>query len=422
MSRKIAVSAVVGVALWIIGFYGKASGARPKPTERNRPALKKQVAGVVEADNQFAFDLYQRLRANEGNLFFSPASISMALAMTYVGAAENTESQMAKTLHFEMPRVQLDEQMRALRTSWNTKEKKQGFRLDVANRLWGQDGYHFLPEFLRVTRTDYGAELGQLDFRSEAEKARQTINAWVEDHTGQKITNLIPSPEALKDARLVLTNAVYFKGEWQEPFDKGWTKNEDFHVSADRKIKAPMMHKQDDFRYAHVDGLQVLELRYGDESLSMVVLLPEKVGKLNQLEENLTTANLQKWTESLDSEEVIVYLPKFKTTSQFQLSDTLKAMGMVSAFDGGTADFSGMTGNRDLFISAVIHKAFVDINEEGTEAAAATAVVAVPTSAPFRTEPKKPPVFRADHPFVFLIRDNRTGAILFLGRMIDPSK
>ncbi len=158
-----------------------------------------------------------------------------------------------------------------------------------------------------------------------------------------------------------------------------------------------------------------------DGSLSMVVLLPEKVGKLGQLEEKLTTANLQNWTESLDSKVVIVYLPKFKTTSQFQLSDTLKSMGMVSAFDAGTADFSGMTGNRDLFISAVIHKAFVDVNEEGTEAAAATAVVAVPTAAPFR-EPKKPPVFRADHPFVFLIRDNRNGAILFLGRVVDPTR
>jgi serpin B len=423
MSRKVAVSAVVGFALWITGCSGTASSMPPdKPVERDRRALKEQVAAVVEADNRFAFDLYQRLRADESNLFFSPASISMALAMTYAGAAESTAAEMAKTLHFEMPKAQLDEEMRALRTSWNTNNKKQGFRLDVANRLWGQEGYHFRPEFLRVSRTDYGAELGQLDFRSEAEKARQTINAWVEDHTGQKITNLIPSAEALRDARLVLTNAVYFKGEWQEPFDKGWTKNEDFHVSADRKIKAPMMHKQDDFRYAHVEGLQLLELSYGDRSLSMVVLLPETVGKLSQLEEKLTTANLQNWTERLDSQEVIVYLPKFKTTSQFQLSDTLKAMGMVSAFDAGTADFSGMTGNRDLFISAVIHKAFVDVSEEGTEAAAATAVVAVPTAAPFRTEPKKPPVFRADHPYVFLIRDNRNGAILFLGRIIDPTK
>jgi serpin B len=412
-----AVAAVVGVTLWIVGLSGPASCGPPKPTEKHRQPLKEQVAGVVEADNRFAFDLYQRLRSEKGNLFFSPASISMALAMTYVGAAENTAAEMAKNLHFEMPKAQLNEEMRALRTSWNRKEKKQGFRLDVANRLWGQEGYHFLPEFLRVTRTDYGAELGQLDFRSDAERARQTINAWVEDHTEQKIANLIPSAAALRVARLVLTNAVYFKGEWQEPFDKSQTKNEDFHVSTDRKIKAAIMHKQDYFRYAHVEGLQLLELSYSDRSLSMVVLLPEKVGKLGQLEEKLTTAYFQTWTERLVSQEVIASLPKFKTTSQFQLSDTLKAMGMVSAFDAATADFSGMTGNRDLFISAVIHKAFVDVNEEGTEAAAATAVNAVGSAG----EPQEPPVFRADHPFVFLIRDNRTGAILFLGRIVDPT-
>jgi serpin B len=171
------------------------------------------------------------------------------------------------------------------------------------------------------------------------------------------------------------------------------------------------------FRYAHVEGLQLLELSYSDRSLSMVVLLPEKVGKLSQLEEKLTTANLQTWTERLVSQDVVASLPKFKTTSEFQLSDTLKAMGMVSAFDAATADFSGMTGNRDLFISAVIHKAFVDVNEEGTEAAASTAVNAVGTAG----DPQEPPVFRADHPFVFLIRDNRTGAILFLGRIVDPT-
>jgi serpin B len=345
----------------------------------------------------------------------------MALAMTYAGASENTETEMAKTLHFEMPKAQLDEEMRALRTSWNTNTNKQGFRLDVANRLWGQEGYKFLANYLRVTRMDYGAELGQLDFRSQAEGARQTINTWIENHTGQKITNLISSPATLRDARLVLTNAVYFKGEWQERFRKNRTKNEDFHISLDRKIKAPMMHQRDDFRYAAVEGFQLLQLPYGDGSLSMVILLPEKVGRLSELEEKLTAANLQKWTASLVSQEVIVYLPKFKTTSQFQLSDTLKSMGMVSVFDGGTADFSRMTGNRDLFISAVIHKAFVDVNEEGTEAAAATGVTMAVTAAPFR-ERKKPPVFRADHPFVFLIRDDRTEAILFLGRIVDPTK
>ncbi len=419
MSKGSAFTAIVGIAFWLVRLSGCDAISAPSPTsnERDRQSLKEQVAAVVEADNQFAFDLYQRLRSDEGNLFFSPASISMALAMTYDGAAGNTAAEMAKVLHFGMPKAQLNEEMRALRASWNTKEKKQGFRLDVANRLWGQKGYHFLPEFLQVTRTNYGAEMGQVDFRSDLEQARQTINRWAEDHTGQKITNLIPSADALKDARLVLTNAVYFKGGWREPFDKTRTKDEDFYVSADRKIKAAMMNTQDDFRYAHVDGLQLLELPYGDRSVAMIFLLPEKVGKLSQIEETLSAANLQTWIQRLALHEVIIYLPKFKTTSQFQLSDTLKSMGMVSTFDAPTADFSGITGDRALFISAVIHKAFVDVNEEGTEAAAASTGNAVGSAG----EPTEPPVFRADHPFIFLIRDNRTGAILFLGRIVNPT-
>jgi serpin B len=420
MSRKVAVSAVVGVALWIIGSCGKASSMPPdKPVERDRRALKEQVAAVVEAGNRFAFDLYQRLRADEGNLFFSPASISMALAMTYAGAAENTAAEMAKTLHFDMPKAQLDAEMRVIRASWNTNNKQQGFRLDVANRLWGRDGYKFLPEFLRVTRMDYGAELARLDFAKEAEKSRQQINQWIEAHTQDKIQNLIPSAQTVRDARLVLTNAVYFKGDWREPFDKNRTKDDDFHISENRQIKAPFMQKRHRFRYAAIDDMQILELPYGNGSLAMVILLPEKVDGLGELAGTLTTDNFRKWTVSLQTQEVVIFLPKFKTTAEFQLGNTLRSMGMASAFDPSTADFSGMTGGKDLFISAVIHKAFVDVNEEGTEAAAATGVIMTHTA--IRVKPKKPPIFRADHPFVFLIRDNRNGAILFLGRIVDPS-
>jgi serpin B len=365
--------------------------------------------------------LYQRLRAEGGNLIFSPASIFVALAITHAGATEMPEAEMAKTLHLELPRPELDKAMQALLASWKKTDRKRGFHLDVANRLWGQQGYTFLPNFIRVIRTVYGAELAKLDFRGQAGQACQTINRWVEDNTGQRITNLISSPEALTDARLVLTNAVYFKGEWHEPFYKGLTETEDFYTSADRKLKAPMMHRQGDFKYAAVDGLKILQVPYGDTSLSMLVLLPETVAGLNQLEKHLTATELQKWTDMLSSQEVNASLPNFKAATQLQLSDILKPMGMASAFDAAKADFSGMTGDRDLCISAVIHKAFVDVNEEGTEAAAATAVVMVPCSASFDEPQQKPPVFCADHPFVFLIRDNRTGSILFLGRIINPT-
>jgi serpin B len=377
------------------------------------------VSGIVEGGNQFAFDLYQQLRSEEGNLFFSPSSISTALAMTYAGAAGETEAEMANTLHFQMPKDQLHDGMQAMQAYWTTPDEKRGIRLNLANRLWGQESYEFLPEFLAVTREKYGAELARLNF-AQTEDARQAINGWVEDQTEDKITELLPVGVLSADTKLVLTNAVYFHDIWSDPFKKDRTKEEDFHLTAADKLKVPMMHRWDEFRYGAVDDLQILELPYGDGTLSMVVLLPKENDGLANLEAKLRFQNLQQWMNSVKHEdEVKVYLPKFKTTSQFQMADTLKAMGMELAFDANAADFSGMTGGRDLFISAVIHKAFVDVNEEGTEAAAATGIVMEPTAAPFE-EPKEPPVFRADHPFVFMIRDNRNGAILFLGRITNP--
>ena len=377
------------------------------------------VSAIVKGGNRFALDLHRQLRSQEGNLFFSPSSISTALAMTYAGAAGETEAEMAKTLHFQVPNDQLHDGMRALQAFWRTPDEKKGIRLNLANRLWGQESYEFLPAFLQITRDQYGAELARLDF-TQSEQARETINTWVEDQTEKKIADLIPARVISSDTKLVLTNAVYFHGIWAEPFEKDRTKDEDFHLTAADKIKVPMMHRWDEFRYGAIDDLQILELPYGDGSLSMIVLLPKEIDGLADLEAELTFRNLQRWTASLKHEdEVKVYLPKFKTTSQFEMSDTLKAMGMKSAFDANAADFSGMTGDRDLYISAVIHKAFVDVNEEGTEAAAATAVIMSPRSARIQ-EPTEPPVFRADHPFVFMIRDNRNDAILFVGRIMNP--
>ncbi len=375
------------------------------------------VSGIVEGGNKLALDLYQQLRSEEGNLFFSPSSVSTALAMTYAGAAGETESEMAKALHFQMSQEQLHQEMQALQTFWTTPDKKKGIRLNLANRLWGQESYQFLPEFLGITREMYGAELAPLNF-AQTEQARQTINSWIEDQTKKKITDLIPVGAIDSDTKLVLTNAVYFHGIWTDPFKKDRTKEKDFHLTSSDKIKVPLMHRMDDYRYGEVDDLQILELPYGDGSLSMVVLLPKKVDGLADLEAKLTHENLNRWVSKFSMGEVKVYLPKFKTTSQFELGDTLKSMGMTTAFDANTADFSGMTGGRDLFISAVIHMAFVDVNEEGTEAAAATGVIMAPTSA--MPNPEPPPVFQADHPFVFMIRDNRNGSILFMGRIQNP--
>ena len=378
-----------------------------------------EVSGIVRSGNQFAIDLYQQLRSEEGNLFFSPTSISTALAMTFAGADGETEAEMAKTLHFDLQNERLHDSMKVLQSSWIVSDKKKGIRLSLANRLWGQESYEFRPAFLKTTRDKYGAELARLSF-SQSEEVRKAINGWVEDRTEEKVTELIPAGLLSSDTKLVLTNALYFHGIWSDPFQKGRTKEKDFHQTASEKIKVPMMHRGGGFRYAEVNNLQILKLPYGDDSLSMVVVLPKEVEGLADVESKLTFKNLQGWFKSLKHEDnVEVYLPKFKVTSQFQLSNTLKAMGMKSAFDANTADFSEMTGGRDLFISAVIHKAFIDVNEEGTEAAAATGVVMAPTS-PLVEEKREPIIFRADHPFVFMIRDQRNGAILFVGRVTNP--
>jgi serpin B len=370
-------------------------------------------SAVVEGNNQFALDLYAKLRGEKAdNLFFSPYSISTALAMTYAGATGETEKEMAEVLHFLVPQDRLPLGFASMMARLHS--EKEGNQLRIANRLWGQQSYHFLPEFLRVTREDYGAELALQDFVTKTEEARKTINAWVEKQTEEKIKDLIPPGVLDQMTRLVLTNAIYFKGKWANQFDKKATEEAPFKLTPGEAVSVPMMHRKDSFKYGMTDDAQILELPYVGDELSMLIVLPKAVDGLADLEKRLTPANLGKWLSELRKKEVNVYLPRFTMTSQFQMNEVLKSMGMSSAFAPDAANFSGMDGKRDLFISAVIHKAFVDVNEEGTEAAAATGVVMRAKRAQIT------PVFRADHPFVFLIRDNKTGAILFMGRVANP--
>jgi serpin B len=289
--------------------------------------------------------------------------------------------------------------------------------LHIANRLWAKTGFELLADFLDITRRKYGAELAQLDFAGMTEQARQTINQWVAEHTNNKIVDLIPSGALPPEALLVLTNAVYFKGDWTEPFDRDRTQPEDFHVSATEVVKVPLMVQQDSFGYAEAEGLKILNMPYGDGTLSMTILLPDRIDGLAELESQLTADNVRDWVAMLHEREVNVQLPRFQTRSQFELNNALRALGIIAAFDASRANFQGMTGAKDLFISSVIHQAFVDVNEEGTEAAAATAIILAPTAAPA----DEPVVFRADHPFIFMIRDNHNGAILFLGRLVSPT-
>jgi serpin B len=375
------------------------------------PAADKTAA--ARDNNAFAVDLYGKLRTGDGNLFFSPESISTALAMTYAGARTQTAEQMAKTLHFTLPQERLHPALGALMADLNSGGKKRGYQLSVANALWGQKGHDFLPAFLTLLKDDYGAEMHEVDFLRDTEGARQTINSWVEKQTQDKIKDLIARDVLPPETQLVLTNAIYFKGDWNTQFKKDATRDAPFQVSAREKVNVPLMNQTGDFPYFEGESFQALEMPYVGKDLSMVVLLPKKADGLADLEKTLSTDKLADWLAKLHTDEVVVALPKFKLTSQFSLKDTLSAMGMVDAFTD-SADFSGIDGNKNLFISAVIHKAFVDVNEEGTEAAAATAVIAQPTAARIN------PVFRADHPFLFLIRDKRSGSILFLGRVVNP--
>jgi serpin B len=373
---------------------------------------------VVRGNTAFALTLYQQLSSTEGNLFLSPFSISTALAMTFAGARGNTAIEMAAALHFSMEGEELHSAFAGLKQNILEAEGKGGVRLKIANALWPQRGYPFLPEYLSLLKRYYGTTVTPVDYAKAAEEARQTINRWVERETEQKIKDLIPPGVLDPLTRLVLTNGIYFKGDWESQFKKETTHDAPFHGTRGSSIKVPMMTQQYRFRYGEREGLQIIELPYAGKELSMVALLPRRVDGLAELERALTPKGLADWTGGLREQEVVVFLPKFKVVSQFRVDTALRALGMVEAFSPGKADFSGMDGKPHwLFISAVLHKAFVDVNEEGTEAAAATGVVVSVTSVRVQ-----PPTFRADHPFLFVIRDNRTGSILFMGRVVDASR
>ena len=391
--------------------------------EQPSSSESKDSQALVRGNNRFALELYAKLRGNEGNLFFSPYSISTALAMTYAGARDATAGQMAKTLHLPIEQGKaLDSNDRLgaafgiLQQALKADPKEKGYELSVANALWGQRGYEFKKQFLDPVEADYDGRFSELDFAGEAELARKTINDWVEKKTKNKIKELIKPGALGRDTRLVLTNAIYFKGAWSTPFREAMTRPAPFTPADGKRIDVPMMNQSDKFKYFETESFQMLELPYAGDDLSMVILLPKEKGRLSDFEKTLSVKSISEWLAKLRRRKVIVSVPKFKMTSEFSMAPVLKSMGMADAFTPGAADFSGMNGKRDLFISAVVHKAFVEVNEEGTEAAAATGVTMSITSMPVN----RPPIFRADHPFLFLIRHNQTGSILFMGRVANP--
>jgi serpin B len=371
---------------------------------------------LVEGNSAFAFALYQALKGEEGNLFYSPYSISLALAMTYAGARGETAEQMAATLQFMLEQDRLHPAFNWLDTELAGRgegaqgKDGEGFRLNIVNAIWGQKDYEFLPDFLDILAENYGAGLRILDFINETEQSRLAINEWVSDQTEGRIKDLIPQGAITELTRLVLTNAIYFNAAWQYPFDEDMTANGPFYLLDGGQVTVPMMKQTESFGYTEGEGYQAVELLYDGGELSMVILLPED-GNFEPFEEGLQAQQVSDIISGLQNAEVALTMPRFEFDSEFSLKDTLADMGMRDAFSDD-ADFSGMTGNRKLFISDVVHKAFVAVDEAGTEAAAATGVI--------MTE-SMPPQVTIDRPFIFLIRDIETGAVLFVGRVLNPA-
>jgi serpin B len=384
------------------------------------------VKSVVGGNTAFALDLYQKLKEQPGNLFFSPYSISTALAMTYAGARGQTESETTKVLHFNLAQTNLPAAFGALGARMNQIQRWNRITLVVANSLWCQQDYHFTDAFLDLVHKYYDAEARQVDFKHSPQAASSEINKWAERNTKGKIKGMLEPGQLAPDVRLVLCDAIYFKGKWQHQFKVSDTKSAPFHVTTNETVTVPMMYQKSHFKTARSDdsAVELLELPYSGGDLSMIILLPEvefllpdvEQPGLPDLEQKLTAGNLRAWLAKLDqagAHETWVALPRFTTTQSFELVKELQSLGMTSAFNGD-ADFSGLDVTTNLFVSDVIHKAFVEVNESGTEAAAVTLTMARTTGMARR--------FIVDHPFIFLIRENGSGSILFLGRIVDPTK
>ncbi len=374
---------------------------------------------VIEGNTAFALDLHQREHDQPGNLFFSPYSISTALAMTWAGARGRTEQEIARVLHFTLPQADLSRAFGALAERFAQIEKQKHVSLSIANSLWCQRDYPFLKAFLDLNRTYFQAETRSVDFAHHSEAARGEINRWIEHKTQDRIRELLAPDQVMPATALVLCNAVYFRGKWVTQFDPKATATNVFFPRPGQRVAVPMMSGKMKLRSQAPGDLTLFVLPYTGKDLSMVILLPEAVDGLSALEQRLNAKVLTSWLAALDQaheSEAIVVLPKFKLNCRLNLKDDLAAMGMASAFKPG-ADFSGMTPAEKLWISEVVHQALVDVNEEGTEAAAATTVVVTRS-----VNESHAPVFRVDHPFLFLIRERQTGSILFLGRVVDPTK
>ncbi len=412
---------IVIVLLGLVGCAQPSAGEIVK-SEKQRmtsPGMSEaDLAEMVDANSNFAFDMYQVLREESGNFFYSPYSISLALAMTYGGARGETAHQMADSLHFTLLNERLHPAFNRLDMELSQRgegakgKDGKGFKLNIVNAIWGQEDYEFIDTFLDLLAENYGAEVRTLDFASEPEDSRIVINNWVSDQTEDLIEDLIPQGIINTLTRLVLTNAIYFSAAWQHPLSADMTSDGPFYLLDAGEVIVPLMRQRESFGYAEGDDYQAVELPYDGRELSMLIILP-KAGQFEIFEGSLDIQLVDDIVKRLEPNEIRVIMPKFTYESEFKLKDTLSDLGMIDAFLPEVADFSGMDGTDFLFIRDVIHQTFVAVDEAGTEAAAATAVMMELES--------MPTVVSIDHPFVFLIRDIKTGSIIFIGRVLDPS-
>jgi serpin B len=417
ISLLIAISIILSACMPATGSLVHSSLGR----DTNPGAAGTNLAALVDGNNRFAVDLYQVLGKQDGNLILSPYSISLALAMTFAGANAQTATQMASTLYFTLPPDQLHASFNQLDQNIqpqgnSASPDQQPLQLNIANGVWAQQGHPFQQTFLDLISRNYGAGIHLADFITKAEAARNEINDWVNGQTKGKIQNLIPQGALDIYTRMVLVNAIYFKADWQDQFDPNSTQPADFSLLDGTRVPVKMMSQTlHSTLYAGGEGFQAIELPYQGGKAAMDIIVPDQ-GNFSGFESSLDSQKLSMILNSMQSSVVSLGLPKFTYASQFSLADSLKTLGMKDAFDGKTADFSGMDGARDLFIGGVIHKAYVAVDEKGTEAAAATAVIIQSSSAPVQ----QPFRLTIDRPFIFLIRDTGSGQILFLGRVMNP--
>jgi len=402
------------------------------------------VAAVTSCNNQFALDLYAKLRKGEGNLFFSPSSISVALAGLLAGARGRTASQLAEALHLTSHHESLHAAFAQWTGELTTASGHYGNTLLVANALWAQKGYALSREFVDILIKNYGCELEHVDFRAP-QQAASLINDWVARKTEHKITRIISPGDVGPLTRLVLANAIYFKNKWDSPFERHRTHDAPFTIedgsSPGRTVQVPLMTQEGEFKYSEGDTFQAVEFPYLGHSFSMTIFLAKKgntVGRvvrdvlkrgherdgqsapdgLAAFERSFTFENFERWRPRSYHKKVKVFLPRFTMDCRSGLTGALRTLGVTDVFSEGEADLSGVNGRTDLFVGNIAHGARVEVNEEGTEAAAYTRAM-IPLG---RGREPKSVIFRADHPFLFLIRDTKSGGILFMGRVSDPSR